>query len=660
MKLQRYAVVLVLLALVARPGPAAAAWTRATIEPVLGYETDIAVDGEGAVHVVFTDLDLPALKYATNASGSWHVTILDPAGSRGSIAVDPLDAVHVVYQRDGLPERGLWHATNASGSWAASRVDPSGDTGDVAVDAEGNVHAVYHYVDATGAGLRHAVRSEGGWSTANVAEADATTGDVGAHNAVAVDGAGHVHVSYLAERPFDLMYATNASGAWVTEVVDAGGYQGMWNSIAVDAGGAAHVGYYDNNDGTLAYATNASGAWVVTKRVAGVIYGPTSIAVDAAGDVHIAYYLYDHPSYGLRHLSGRPGSFVREYVDDDGLDCALALDPNGAVHISYHHAENEVYEVRHATNAVAATPEIVLEPHDADFGRVDVGEAGPSATITASNAGTADLVIGAVRIDGGEAASFTIVSDGCTGTTLPPSGACAVTVSFLPRSRGFKEVFLSVPSNDPRAPLMQAGLRGSGAQLAVLSPNGGEVIPAGTLVDVRWDRPTRAAEFRIWLSAGPGQGWKLLGRTGGWSLSWKAAAPPRNRASCSIKVAAYDAEGRRMGTDLTDAPFAVEVVRLTSPAGGETLEPGTVHEITWTTHATKRPVARTDLLYSTDGGRSWRSIIRGLPLNSGRHAWTVPSLPSPSAACLVKVVLRDREGKVVGTDASDAVFSIAP
>ena len=53
-----------------------------------------------------------------------------------------------------------------------------------------------------------------------------SSGDVGRYTSIAIDTADKVHISYSDVSNEDLMYATNATGSWVTETVDSGGNVG--------------------------------------------------------------------------------------------------------------------------------------------------------------------------------------------------------------------------------------------------------------------------------------------------------------------------------------------------------------------------------------------------------------------------------------------------
>ena len=66
-----------------------------------GWESSIAIDSAGKVHISYIDTLIIDLKYATDASGSWVCTILDSAGWVGedtSIAIDSADKVHISYR----------------------------------------------------------------------------------------------------------------------------------------------------------------------------------------------------------------------------------------------------------------------------------------------------------------------------------------------------------------------------------------------------------------------------------------------------------------------------------------------------------------------------------------------------------------------------------
>jgi hypothetical protein len=88
-------------------------------------------------------------------------------------------------------------------------------------------------------------------------------------------------------------------------------------------------------------------------------------------------------------------------------------------------------------------------------------------------------------------------------------------------------------------------------------------------------------------------------------------------------------------------------LRLLSPNGGETLQSGTLLDVTW-------QYAGTALVYidlSIDGGSTFTNIAASLPGGTGTASVTLPS--EVCSACLLRIV--DQQGV---RDQSDAPFTI--
>jgi hypothetical protein len=82
-----------------------------------------------------------------------------------------------------------------------------------------------------------------------------------------------------------------------------------------------------------------------------------------------------------------------------------------------------------------------------------------SVTATISNIGPLPLALGAI---GAPAAPFAVALDGCSGQTLTSDAECELTVTFAPTALGHAEGTISVPSDDPRRPVVQIELDGVG------------------------------------------------------------------------------------------------------------------------------------------------------------------------------------------------------
>ena len=105
---------------------------------------------------------------------------------------------------------------------------------------------------------------------------------------------------------------------------------------------------------------------------------------------------------------------------------------------------------------------ISISPSSLDFGSTYTGNTSPAQTITITNIGTGDLIIGTTTITGTNPSEFTKQTDTCTGITLPASGTCQIQITFSPTSAGAKTATLSIPSNDPDTPTVEASLTGTG------------------------------------------------------------------------------------------------------------------------------------------------------------------------------------------------------
>jgi hypothetical protein len=304
------------------------------------------------------------LKYAGNANGAWETATLDTgAGLTPRIFVDSNDQVHIVHTKldasDLLKFLDLKYTTNSYGSWETVTINTQvvkGDDASIAVDSDGNVHISLRNEEGVGTreegsdgGLRYVTDVTGQWTWVDVD----TSPTAGNDTDIAVDRYGAVHISYL-DKSGGLRYSTNASGAWEVYTIDDAANVGWNTSIAVDSNGGVHISYSDPSpvlnppgNGCLKYATNASGAWtteIVDDEDAGFY---TGIAADSEDNLHIAYYTWDSTAGSLRYATNASGSWVKEAVDETGvvgLFCAIAVDTTGSLHISYYDYTGENLE----------------------------------------------------------------------------------------------------------------------------------------------------------------------------------------------------------------------------------------------------------------------------------------------------------------------------
>jgi len=198
--------------------------------------------------------------------------------------------------------------------------------------------------------------------------------------------------------------------------------------------------------------------------------------------------------------------------------------------------------------------------------------------------------------------------------------------------------------------------------LTLVLPNGGEVLPSGGTYAVCWKAPASIVKFDLLYSTNKGTTWNpIKSNIAGFAcIKWDVPVVTQNEKQCLVKVIAYDSNNVKIGEDISE-PFTIEVLRVTSPNGGEVLRPGSTWTIGWKSFETIRPVAKTKLLYTTNRGTTWKLIktFKGDPgATEAIYSWTAPAVSSTK--CKVKVVLKDANGVNVGVDVSDEVFTIQP
>ena len=97
--------------------------------------------------------------------------------------------------------------------------------------------------------------------------------------------------------------------------------------------------------------------------------------------------------------------------------------------------------------------------------------------------------------------------------------------------------------------------------LTLLSPNGGEIIPAGSTYAISWGAPAYPAgtTFRLQYSTN-GTRWIQIARDlTGSSYVWTVPLLTRTASRARVRVQAYNARGRRIATDTSNGPFTISV-----------------------------------------------------------------------------------------------------
>lgn len=138
---------------------------------------------------------------------------------------------------------------------------------------------------------------------------------------------------------------------------------------------------------------------------------------------------------------------------------------NRVTSVDYGNGFTENYTYDDAGNRLSmdvVSPDISTTPVSHDFLSVLVGNSSASQTITVSNTGTGDLIIGTIGLIGSNASEFSIQNNNCTNQTIAPLGSCTLNVIFSPTAGGAKNADLNVPSNDPDIATLSISLNGMG------------------------------------------------------------------------------------------------------------------------------------------------------------------------------------------------------
>jgi hypothetical protein len=314
-------------------------FTISIIDSTVGYGTynSLAFDSSDYAHVSYKG----TLKYSTNSSGAWSSSDVDlttGSGVSSSIAVATNGDVCISYcDEDGSGQSVLGYGINPGSGWVTTVLDTFEVTyTSIALDASDNVHIAYYRVD-TGT-LHYATNKTGSWA---YDEVDATTGR-GTRNSIAVDSNGQVHISYFDASGNRLKYASGEAGSWAIETPDNTAYSSaLTTDIALDSNNMPHICY--SEAGTLSYATKSSGSWVHTNLDTGwptFKYG--SIAIDDSDQVHMSYGISSGSDYYLRYATYVSGAWEYYQVADNGSYNSIAIRGTNEACVSFY---DEVQEI---------------------------------------------------------------------------------------------------------------------------------------------------------------------------------------------------------------------------------------------------------------------------------------------------------------------------
>ena len=363
-------------------------WKTETVDGLnlkVGSYGSIAIDDDNKVHISYNQGDLDYLRYATNKPGYWVAAKVETeykCGLQTSLALDAEGTAHIFSTHNDLKK--LLHTTATLDCLALGDMSDSNCDGVDGVDEDLDGFAS---LDSGGGDCDDTDPTiQPNWVT-TVLDAGPSVGEFAS---LTIDAHGKLHASYYAELPKKLMYASLEpdAGEWVIQTADADGQDvGQFSSIATEhlsssetADGTpavVHIAYYDNSHGELWYASNGTGAWVpevveATPQPGDNVGKYVSIATDGKSSKdqapHIAYY--DETQGLLRHATRVDETWVLSTVPNDGnAGKNTAIDVyNQTVYIAYQAVDSSDLMVAFGA-ADAWTVEMV------DGANADVGEA---------------------------------------------------------------------------------------------------------------------------------------------------------------------------------------------------------------------------------------------------------------------------------------------
>jgi hypothetical protein len=215
--------------------------------------------------------------------------------------------------------------------------------------------------------------------------------------------------------------------------------------------------------------------------------------------------------------------------------------------------------------------------------------------------------------------------------------------------------------------------------LRLLGPGGGQVVRTGETVTLSWQAPDTfpaGVTYRLQVSFNNGAAWTTI--PGAEALTattfdWLVPARNANAKQSLLRIQAFDVT-TKIGQDVSDEPFEVEVVKILFPSdarvevmSGLTIEPP--FGINWRLNDVKKTVAKARIDVSIDGGATWKKadlapdvnpILNPAENTTYELTWTVPTVKKNKTKAKIRVLLFDAAGNVIGKDQNDVPFTIFP
>jgi hypothetical protein len=328
----------------------------------------ITTDSAGDSHIAYVG---DGLFYATNASGSWTTRPIATTGyeSQPRIAIDGAGAVHIIFtHRVDTEYEGIYHATNAGGSWYVELLlaDNLLENGvDMKMTADGTMHLAWGGSPVGYSGsLFYAKYAAGLLKVTNISTTQ-RAGRSGASLVIAPNGSAWVAYESSVSGNCGIEVLTNSGGSWHVAATGIGGCGGQVPTLGVESDGKVHVLWYSpDNFGIIDSYADGSG----TVRS----LGPSSESfVINFSPVGVPAMLVERSHSGSHYLTVVRGAAVLDEVNLTSTDhfvadelvfpLAIAVDTAGKRHVVFSDTEFSSDHLIYATDANGSFERIPMD-----------------------------------------------------------------------------------------------------------------------------------------------------------------------------------------------------------------------------------------------------------------------------------------------------------